>query len=290
MQELLQKYDNKDFSVMARQLDIAGDGNYRPQMKHVKSAGSKCIIFACSIEILEEVLKQAQQVGLLSDEHQIIVASLDMHTLDLEPFQHSGSQITGVRIVSPDDPYVKTASNFFIEMHKKENEDKDDLNDDNEQISNSNDDDDDENNLDEKDTPEFLLPHKLRLDAALTFDAVLLFSEVAKIDENFQPSAIDCDDDTQVRVHGISDIMAMKTKRSIKGLTGKIHFDQKGFRSEFIVEILDLASDGIKRIGVWNSTDSVIYKDENANTVLAWNDELSLKNQTFIVLTAIVSY
>lgn len=45
-------------------------------MQEVKETEMENIVIDCSIEILEEVLKQAQQVGIMSDQHKVIVTSL----------------------------------------------------------------------------------------------------------------------------------------------------------------------------------------------------------------------
>jgi len=323
MHELLKKYNNKGYTVTVRELDLIGNENYRPQLRRVRLSGDKNIVLGCSADILPEVLKQAQQVGLLTDQFQFIITSLDMHTIDLEPFQHSGTNITGARMISPDDPFVKEITDFFIEKHKSEKESKektsdddddDDENEDNEDgdndeeeeepdenkenneddENNENEDEDskdtDENEEEEDEIPEGLTPDKMRLDTALTFDAVLLFSQIVKISDSVRSKSIKCDDDSQQRAHGISDIMAMKTvnKRRVKGLTGSIHFDQKGHRSEFLAEIIELASDGIQKVGVWNSTDSEIYLTRSHDSLSGYGDEMSLRNKSFIVLTALV--
>jgi hypothetical protein len=131
----------------------------------------------------------------------------------------------------------------------------------------------------------------MRLDAALTFDAILLFSEIVKFDEEIHTKSVKCDDESQQRIHGISDIMAMKTvdKRRVKGLTGNIHFDQKGHRTDFIVEIIELASDGIQKVGVWNSSDSEVYLSRGEPYSGGMDAEMSLRNKTFVVLTALVN-
>jgi hypothetical protein len=53
------------------------------------------ILLCCSIDILPDVFKQAQQVGIMTDHHQYIVTTMDMHTIDLEPYQYGGTNITG---------------------------------------------------------------------------------------------------------------------------------------------------------------------------------------------------
>jgi len=45
-------------------------------MQMIKNSEIENIIIDCSYEILDEVLKQAQQVGILSDKHRVIVTSL----------------------------------------------------------------------------------------------------------------------------------------------------------------------------------------------------------------------
>lgn len=50
----------------------------------------------CSFKILNEVLTQAQQVGIVTDHYNYIITNLDLVTLDLEPFQYGGANITGV--------------------------------------------------------------------------------------------------------------------------------------------------------------------------------------------------
>lgn len=290
MQELLKKYDNKGYTVTVRQLDLTSNENYRPQLRRVKHSDDKNIIISCSIDTLPEILKQAQQVGLLTEDHQFIVASLDMHTIDLEPFQHSGANITGVRLIVPEDLMVTQVTDFFAEKYaeKMEKEKQKNSRENNPKNDDAEEDDkteEEESDNNEDDVPPGLTADNMRVDTALTYDAVLLFSEVVKIEGGVRVKNIKCEDATGRRVHGISDSMAMKTVPTIRGLSGEIHFDQKGHRSNFQIEVIELATDGIKKIGTWNTTDG-LYLARAHPTI----DEsvLSLKNKTFTVLTALV--
>ncbi len=38
-----------------------------------------------------------------------------MHTIDLEPYQHSDTRITGIRLIDPESPYMEHLTNFFAE-------------------------------------------------------------------------------------------------------------------------------------------------------------------------------
>jgi len=48
-------------------------------MQEIKGSNIENIIIDCSYEILDEVLEQAQQVGILSDKYKVIVTSLVRH-------------------------------------------------------------------------------------------------------------------------------------------------------------------------------------------------------------------
>lgn len=291
MHELLKKYDNKGYTVTVRQLDITDNQNYRPQLRRVKHSEDKNIIISCSIDALPEILKQAQQVGLLTEDHQFIITSLDMHTIDLEPFQHSGSNITGVRLISPEDQMVVQVTEFFAEKYSEKMEREKEKN---SRENNEGDGDDDDKGGEEEtaeddeedDIPDGLTADNMRVDTALTFDAVLLFAEVVKLEGGVRVKNIKCDDDSGLRTHGISDSMAMKTIPPTRGLSGEIHFDQKGHRSNFQVEVIELATDGIRKIGTWNISDGLYLA--RAHPVSA-DGVLGMRNKTFVVLTALVS-
>lgn len=276
--------------MTVRQLDITSNENYRPQLRRVKLSEDKNVIISCSIEALPEILKQAQQVGLLSDKHQFIITSLDMHTIDLEPFQHSGANITGVRLVVPEDSNVRQVTEFFAEKYnEKLKREKGKNSKENGDDSNDDDDDDtkDDDDNDEDKVPPGLTAENIRVDTALTFDAVLLFSEVVRLEGGVRVKNIKCDDDSGLRLHGISDSNSMKTIPPIRGLTGDIHFDTKGRRSNYQVEVIELATDGIRKIGNWNTTDGLYLARAHP---ISDSSELSLRNKTFVVLTALVSF
>jgi hypothetical protein len=74
LSELLKMFDKKDKPVTLRQLDPKG--NHRQVMRDMKKSGERNILLDCSIQTLPEVLKQAQQVGLMTDEQSYIITTL----------------------------------------------------------------------------------------------------------------------------------------------------------------------------------------------------------------------
>lgn len=59
-------------------------------MKEIKDAEFENIIIDCSIDILEEVLRQAQQVGIMSEKNKIIVTSLVNNNKQTDFFSRDG--------------------------------------------------------------------------------------------------------------------------------------------------------------------------------------------------------
>lgn len=146
---LLKMYDPKEYTVTVRRITTnQSDNNYRSVLRAVRLSQDVHIVLECSVETLPEVFKQALQVGLLTDQHQFIVTTPDMHTIDLEPFQHSGVNITGIRLVNPENPLVQEVANGIAEL--------------------------------ETVTSEGLTAGTIRSQTALLYDAVLLLTEAFK--------------------------------------------------------------------------------------------------------------
>ncbi|PSN42074.1 hypothetical protein C0J52_16393 [Blattella germanica] len=117
LNSLLKLFDNKGKAVTVRQLDPLH--NHRPVLREIKSSGERNIVLDCSTESLPEVLKQAQQVGLVTSDQNYIITSMDLHTIDVEPFQHGGTNITGLRMVDPENEAVQMAVRRWADLELK---------------------------------------------------------------------------------------------------------------------------------------------------------------------------
>lgn len=97
-------------------------------LKQIKNSAESHIVLDCSTEKIYDVLKQAQQIGMMSDYHSYLITSLvsilivrfltnvsiqnilifqDLHTIDLDEFKYGGTNITGFRLVNPETPMVQ---------------------------------------------------------------------------------------------------------------------------------------------------------------------------------------
>ncbi|XP_011138744.1 glutamate receptor ionotropic, kainate 2-like isoform X1 [Harpegnathos saltator] len=249
MRLLLRRWDPHGNSAFIYHL---GDGpNYREVMQQIKASELENIIIDCSYDILSEVLRQAQQVGILSDRYRVIVTSLDLQTLDLEPYQYSGVNFTGMRIIDPEDPMVQQT----VEKHKNEW------------------------GLDN--------PSQLRVEPALMYDAVQLFARAFKQLKDATKGDIKklpCDGSERWE-HGLSLSNFMRSTET-RGLTGLVKFDRDGFRSNIQLDIVRLSENGLIKSGVWNSSSGQNI-DWLPEITKKSDVELSLQNKTFIVLISL---
>lgn len=100
LQELLKAHGPSEFPITVRQLSDSGD--YRPLLKQIKNSAEAHIVLDCNTDKIYDVLKQAQQIGMMSDYHSYLITSLDLYTVDLEEFKYGGTNITAFRLVDPD--------------------------------------------------------------------------------------------------------------------------------------------------------------------------------------------
>lgn len=107
LQELLKAHGPSEFPIAVRQLSASGD--YRPLLKQIKNSAEAHIVLDCSTEKVYDVLKQAQQIGMMSDYHSYLITSLDLHMVDLDEFKYGGTNITAFRLVNPDKELVQNA-------------------------------------------------------------------------------------------------------------------------------------------------------------------------------------
>ncbi|KAL6264416.1 hypothetical protein P5V15_004525, partial [Pogonomyrmex californicus] len=87
---------------------------FRPLLKQIKNSAESHIVLDCSTERIYDVLKQAQQIGMMSDYHSYLITSLDLHTVDLEEFKHGGTNITAFRLVDPEKPEIQKTETSLL--------------------------------------------------------------------------------------------------------------------------------------------------------------------------------
>ncbi|KAL9891638.1 glutamate receptor ionotropic, kainate 2 isoform X3 [Glossina fuscipes] len=247
--DLLQMYGPAGPTIVVRRYELDLNGDYRNVLRRIRNSGETSFIVVGSIETLPELLKQAQQVGLMTGAYRYIISDLDLQTLDLEPYQHSDANITGIRLISPENELV-------LEVAKA---------------------------LYEEEDPYVNVSCPLTVNMALVYDGVQLLAETFK-HIMFRPVSLNCNDDVTWD-KGYTLVNYMKSL-SIKGLSGDIKFDYEGLRTDFLLDIIELTVSGLQKIGSW-STDEGASLDRPPASISSEPDQRSLVNKSFVVITAI---
>ncbi|XP_043279379.1 glutamate receptor ionotropic, kainate 2 isoform X2 [Venturia canescens] len=260
LQELLKAHGPSEFPIAVRQLGEGDD--YRPLLKQIKNSAESHIVLDCSTDRIHSVLKQAQQIGMMSDYHSYLITSLDLNSVDLEEFKYGGTNITAFRLVDPEKPEIQKVVQDWIYGEQRYGRQLD--------MGQSY----SKNNL-----------TFVKTETALMYDAVHLFAKALHVldtSQQLEIKPLSCES-TDTWSHGYSLINYMKIVE-MTGLTGVIKFDHQGFRSDFTLDIIELNSkEGLKKIGTWNSTEGVNFTRSfgDAYTQIVEN----LQNKTFIVTT-----
>uniref|UniRef100_A0A0A1XQS4 Glutamate receptor 1 n=2 Tax=Zeugodacus cucurbitae TaxID=28588 RepID=A0A0A1XQS4_ZEUCU len=250
LQELIKAHDNSPYPITVRQLSLSGD--YRPLLKQIKNSAEAHIVLDCSSDKIYEVLKQAQQIGMMSDYHSYLITSLDLHTINLDEFRYGGTNITGFRLINE-----KVVSDVVRQW-----------------------------SYDDKGLQRSANLSTVKAETALMYDAVHLFAKALHdldTSQQIDIHPISCDGQNTWQ-HGFSLINYMKIVE-MKGLTNVIKFDHQGFRTDFVLDIIELGPLGIRKIGTWNST-----LPEGINFTRTYSQkqreiEANLKNKTLTITT-----
>ncbi|XP_034829301.1 glutamate receptor ionotropic, kainate 2-like [Maniola hyperantus] len=232
--------------------------DFRSQLKTIKTAGSVNYLISCSVDKLPLVLEQAQQVGLMSDDHSYIVMDPDFHTIDIDPYKHGGSNITGIRFF---DPELENIQNFITSLNEQVKE------------------------LSEGKIENAIQNTGLRFNLALVYDSVILYTSAIKamgLEEGAENVTCDSDESWTFGSTLINHVRTME----LDGLTGMIKFDEEGFRSEVEVDVLEVMAHGFEKIGSWTAEDGFVESRKIVPPVEQEKSE-SMKGKHFIVLTAL---
>ncbi|KAG1662337.1 Glutamate receptor ionotropic, kainate 2 [Nymphon striatum] len=253
LQYLLQITSSEESTVALRKLNP----EYRLVLKELKKHSVTRIVLDCKTENIKTILEQAKQVGIMTDYHSYIITNLDLHTVDLSETYFSQTNITGFRLVDPDNLLVKKIRSdlsYRENINKKKDEERKTI---------------------------------IKTETALIFDAVAMFSHALKdLDrsQGIEVRPIDCETGSPWS-YGKSLISFMKSG-TIQGLTGAVSFDESGFRSDIVVDVIDLVKTGLVRIGEWSLRTGVNFTRDEEAQMDKYKD--NLMNKTLRIVTVLV--
>ncbi|XP_013790329.2 glutamate receptor ionotropic, kainate 1-like [Limulus polyphemus] len=219
LKELLKQDTDKPVKVSVHQLTRGM--SYRKLVKDISQQGATNIILDISTRKIKDFLKQAREIGMMTEYHNYLITSLDLHTIDLKEFQRGRTNITGYRLVDPNQQVVDPAWDWVYR---------------------------------EGGYRKIFQAKKLwKTRSALAFDAVTLLAlslHNATFYELLHVRSLSCDN-PRPWPHGKALLNAMK-KVKFQGLSGLVQFDESGRRINFTLDLLELKEDGMKTVSLWN--------------------------------------
>ncbi|CAK1555308.1 unnamed protein product [Leptosia nina] len=239
-------------SVSVREL--SGD-NYREVLINAKHSGYTNFVVDCSSDKLEQVLRQAQQVGLMADEHSYIFLSPDLFALDLSRYRYGGVNMTGFRLI---DLKNEQLWNFTAQYNEF--------------------------------TGYTIESENIKTNAVLIHDAVLVFanawSKINYLRQNevqnpMMAASLNCDTHDSW-IYGSTLMDFMKTDK-VNGLSRSLIFDGFGQRNNVNFDILELTPAGNQTIGHWINNQFIISRPIVPNAIEI-AEETIMRNKTFKVL------
>lgn len=208
-----------DAHISIRQVD---DRNMRQVLREAKDNKWKNFIIDLSVEKSSMFLRMALQEGMVDPYHHYILTTLDIETIDMEDFKHNYVNLTGFRIVDPDNSFTNKIMRD-MEIYEIQT----DL-----QLLNKS--------------------GSMSYEAALMFDAVYLFAkgleDMAK-QSTIPLTNLTCDSNTKW-ITGAMLYTYLNTVE-MRGLSGNIKLTN-GRRMDFSLDILQLKEIGLRKVGVWN--------------------------------------
>ncbi|XP_063314305.1 glutamate receptor 2 isoform X1 [Pelobates fuscus] len=236
------------------------DETYRSLFQDLEIKKERRVILDCERDKVNDIVDQVITIGKHVKGYHYIIANLGFTDGDLSKIQFGGANVSGFQIVDYDDPAVAK----FIQRWST---------------------------LEEKEYPG-AHTSTIKYTSALTFDAVQVMTEAfrslrkQRIEISRRGNAGDCLANPAVPWgHGVEIERALKQVQ-VEGLTGNIKFDQNGKRVNYTINIMELKSNGPRKIGYWSEVDKMVV---TITDVLSANDSMGLENKTVIVTTILES-
>uniref|UniRef100_A0A8C4N456 Glutamate receptor n=1 Tax=Eptatretus burgeri TaxID=7764 RepID=A0A8C4N456_EPTBU len=184
--------------------------------------------------------------------YHFILANFGFSDINLDAMLHVGANVTGFRLVDPDDEFVS----LFLQRW---------------------------NQLDKREYPG--TEHPLKYTSALTYDAVLVLADafrrlrLSNTDIMRRGVVPDCLENPAVPWNqGLEIERALK---QLQGLTTNVQFDGYGRRVNYTLQVMELRPGGSHKIGEWNEYDRLLMVSQDPSS----NDTSATANRTVVVAT-----
>uniref|UniRef100_A0A8C4NCY2 Uncharacterized protein n=1 Tax=Eptatretus burgeri TaxID=7764 RepID=A0A8C4NCY2_EPTBU len=212
------------------------------------------VVLDCEPDVVEQVLHQLNSTGRHTRGYHFILANFGFSDINLDAMLHVGANVTGFRLVDPDDEFVS----LFLQRW---------------------------NQLDKREYPG--TEHPLKYTSALTYDAVLVLADafrrlrLSNTDIMRRGVVPDCLENPAVPWNQGLEIERALKQVKLQGLTTNVQFDGYGRRVNYTLQVMELRPGGSHKIGEWNEYDRLLMVSQDPSS----NDTSATANRTVVVAT-----
>ncbi|XP_038610840.1 glutamate receptor 2 isoform X1 [Tachyglossus aculeatus] len=236
------------------------DETYRSLFQDLEIKKERRVILDCERDKVNDIVDQVITIGKHVKGYHYIIANLGFTDGDLSKIQFGGANVSGFQIVDYEDSLVSK----FVQRWST---------------------------LEEKEYPG-AHTSTIKYTSALTYDAVQVMTEAfrnlrkQRIEISRRGNAGDCLANPAVPWgQGVEIERALKQVQ-VEGLTGNIKFDQNGKRINYTINIMELKTNGPRKIGYWSEVDKMVV---TLTEIPSGNDTSGLENKTVVVTTILES-
>ncbi|CRL04875.1 CLUMA_CG017927, isoform A [Clunio marinus] len=253
LKDVLQVHDSSSLKIEIRKLD----DRYGSILKEIRARGDVNIVLDIGPDKIVPFLTEAASVKMLGDYNNYFITNLDTHTLDISQVQNRTANITCIRLVDINSDELINALRVWRQREYNFN-------------------------MDEKQVPH---------EAALVHDAVqLYFNGLQSIGHNyrFQKTTHNCSEPRSGSKSNFGfQLINFLKNQEFDGATGKVVFNNilpnKGGRTEFRIEILEMVKDKFISIGHWDTTEKVVVN--RIEEELDMQRTEAMHNKTFKIIS-----
>ncbi|KAM8970501.1 glutamate receptor 2 isoform X1 [Antechinus flavipes] len=236
------------------------DETYRSLFQDLEVKKERRVILDCERDKVNDIVDQVITIGKHVKGYHYIIANLGFTDGDLSKIQFGGANVSGFQIVDYEDSLVSK----FVQRWST---------------------------LEEKEYPG-AHTSTIKYTSALTYDAVQVMTEAfrnlrkQRIEISRRGNAGDCLANPAVPWgQGVEIERALKQVQ-VEGLSGNIKFDQNGKRINYTINIMELKTNGPRKIGYWSEMDKMVV---TLTEIPSGNDTSGLENKTVVVTTILES-
>ncbi|XP_076131442.1 glutamate receptor 1b isoform X2 [Alosa pseudoharengus] len=255
LQKILDTSAEKTWKVTSVNLDSLTETAFLKVIQDLDIKKDYRIILDCELERLNSILNliAAQKKNLKT--YHFILANLGFMDLNLTEFKKAGANVTGFQLMNYTAPLVSSTIQDWLEFDSKDLK---------------------------------ILKRRLKYTGALTYDGVTVMATAfqnlrrQRIDISRRGNAGECLANPPAPWGQGIDIQRALQQVQFEGITGHVQFNDKGHRTNFTVDVMELRLTGPKKVGYWNE------KYVNTATYSPAN-ETQLLNRTYVVTTILES-